>query len=202
MAVSANGAAFLNPSSVGIPDSSVGSPYPSEIAVSGLGNDLTGITVDLFGFVHTATPDIQIALESPAGTVVLLMGRNSGYVDDGIPTPLNLTFDDAAVDPLPFFENLASQSYRPTSFDADTSFTAPGPEFGSWTTTFSSFHGENPNGTWRLYVEDFVGGDAGSIANGWQVNVTAVPEPGEVAVAAGVGLAVLAGVRRWRRRRG
>ncbi|WP_249263521.1 calcium-binding protein, partial [Microcystis aeruginosa] len=43
-------------------------------------------------------------------------------------------------------------------------------------TDFSVFNSTNPNGTWSLYVVDDVGGDAGTIAGGWSLDIgTAAP---------------------------
>ena len=69
----------------------------------------------------------------------------------------------------------------------------PGPA-GAGTATFSSaFGGTNANGVWKLYVVDFVAGDAGSITGGWGLellasNVTTVSVSGRVFTADGSGL--------------
>lgn len=191
---------FVNTTSITIPAVDTSGPadvFPSSINVSGVGTSLTGITIDLFGVSHSYLPDVQILVESPEGSRVLLMGLGSG----GIPQPsIDLTFDDAALSSLPTEMQITSGSYKPTiHFDNASEFEAPGPtDFGSWTTTLSTFHGENPNGVWKLWVEDFAGGDVGSISGGWGVNMTAVPEPHEYAMMAAAGLGVFALVRRRR----
>jgi subtilisin-like proprotein convertase family protein len=191
---------FVNNTPINIPAADTSGPadvFPSSINVSGLGTSLTGITLDLFGYSHEFSPDVQILVESPQGTRVLLMGLGSG----GLPQPsINLTFDDAASGFLPMEQPITSGSYKPTLHNPTPSaFEAPGPtDTGSWTTTLSSFHGENPNGVWKLWAEDFATQDVGSISGGWGVNMTAVPEPHEYAMMAAVGLGVFAVVRRRR----
>ena len=61
----------------------------------------------------------------------------------------------------------------------------------------STFNGLNPNDTWTLYFADLSAGDQTTF-NGWSLNITAVPEPVNVALGIfGVGL-VGFGLKRWR----
>ena len=60
----------------------------------------------------------------------------------------------------------------------------------------STFNSLDPNNTWTLFFADTVAGDTTTL-NGWSLNVTAVPEPVNLALAVFGGvLAVLALVRR------
>ena len=43
-------------------------------------------------------------------------------------------------------------------------------------TTLVFFNGQNPNGTWQLFIQDDTGGDTGSLAGGWALEVTAQVE--------------------------
>ena len=62
---------------------------------------------------------------------------------------------------------------------------------------FSAYNGMDPVGNWTLYVADVVGGSYGSSTlNSWSMDITAVPEP--MNVAAGLFAAVFAGFHLFR----
>lgn len=51
------------------------------------------------------------------------------------------------------------------------------------TVDFSVFNGSNPNGSWTLFVSDVVGsGGSHSTVNDWSLDISAVPEPANVAL--------------------
>ena len=53
-------------------------------------------------------------------------------------------------------------------------FPAPAPA-GPYATSLSAFDGTSANGTWSLYVTDDCGGDAGQVAQGWDLNLGGGP---------------------------
>jgi hypothetical protein len=55
----------------------------------------------------------------------------------------------------------------------------------------TGFGGQNPNGQWTLFFSDVVGGGGNSTLQGWSLEITAVPEP--VNVALGIFLLVCVG---------
>jgi hypothetical protein len=72
-------------------------------------------------------------------------------------------------------------TYRPTAYYSGDLFPAPGPltAYGNpgpvngGTATFAStFNGTTPNGTWSLFVVDFVLGGDGLISGGWTLEIT------------------------------
>ena len=67
------------------------------------------------------------------------------------------------------------------------------------TVAFSAFNTINPNGTWTLFFADLSGGDGADVTtlNGWSLDITAVPEPVNMAmIIFGVGF-VGAGIIRY-----
>ena len=189
------GASFSNLGSISIPDVSPASPYPSHITVSGLGTSLSSITVTLDNYSHSFSIDIAIVLQNPTGANVMLMGRVGAYDS----SPVTLTFDDTAGSSLQTGNAFVTGSYLPTDETGGQFLFSDGgshAEPTSWTTSLATFSGSNPNGVWKLFVEDFVGGDSGSIAGGWSVNISTVPEPSTYAAIAASMLIGMALIRR------
>ena len=48
--------------------------------------------------------------------------------------------------------------------------------------SLSGFNGGDPNGTWTLYFSDTIAGGGNATLNGWSLDITAVPEPVNVAL--------------------
>lgn len=137
------------------------SPYPATLAVSGLAGGATINSVTLNGFSHTFPSDVDIALRSPSGDVVILMSDAGGATDA---VNANLTFRDGSP-VLP--AAIVSGTFRPTNIGVPDNFPAPGPGSVSQATPLLSSISGNMNGTWELFVVDDLGGDAGSISGGF-----------------------------------
>ena len=105
------------------------------------------------------------------------VGSGSGTVELN---NVDLTISDSAADLLPRSTNPVSGTYRPASYSGSAEvYPAPGPG-GAYehpavdgTATLSSvFGGDEPNGTWNLFVRDFAADFDGSIAGGWSLSIT------------------------------
>ncbi|CCI12466.1 Similar to tr/Q12JK6/Q12JK6_SHEDO Peptidase S8 and S53 [Microcystis aeruginosa PCC 9806] len=177
---------FSNPNPITIPNSGSSTPYPSTINVSGLSGNINSLKVTLTNLSHTWPDDIDVLLVGPTGTKALLMSDVGG--SSGV-NNVTLTFDPTATSSLPDSGLITSGSYKATDFETGDIFNSPAPG-GPYGTDFSVFNGINPNGTWSLYVIDDAGGDVGTIAGGWSLNIgtgTATPVVTVVATDADAG---------------
>jgi subtilisin-like proprotein convertase family protein len=174
-------ATYCNTTAITIPSSGNGTPYPSAIVVSGEPSNITNVTVNMIGATHTFSDDIDVMMVGPGGTTadaLYLMSDAGGSV--GLDAAADLTIDDAAATVMPDSAVIATGSWRPTNYGASDTMTGATPTTGqnpatAGTATLASvYNTKNPNGTWNLYVRDDVGGDTGTIAGGWCVNITAV----------------------------
>jgi len=187
---------FSNPALIEIPESGEATPYPSTIDVTGLVGPIEKITVTLFNISHTFISDVGAVLVGPDGQATFLFDGAGGF--DTI-VDLTWTFDDDAAEELPAEGPLTSGTFRPgTQFPGDDFPGVPGAPYPA---SLAIFNGISPNGTWSLYVLDFVEGDSGQIAGGWSLDVTTasvvVPEPSTLALSVlGVAGAAAIGLRR------
>lgn len=167
-----------------------GSPYlipdgnpngvSSSLTVSGENISLSSLTVTL-SISGGYNGDLYAYL-SYNGTLVTLLNRVGsgttpfGYGDSGF----NVTLDAGS----PGIQTYQSGAYNLNGSGALT---------GTWGAAgnLGDFNTLDPNGTWTLFFADLSGGGGTSTVNGWSLNLTAVPEP--VNVALGVFAVLLAG---------
>jgi hypothetical protein len=64
--------------------------------------------------------------------------------------------------------------------------------------SFTAFDGGTANGTWTLFFQDLSQGGGASTLNGWSLDLTAVPEPTNVALGVFAALGGVVGLVRWR----
>ncbi len=159
---------------------SPGTPYPSPLVVSGLGEIMTDVNIRITGMQHTWASDLDIIIVGPAGQKAWLISDVGGQV--GFDTAKTITLDDEAPTgiPGPCGNTMTpvivdGASYRPTDcapepFGGTDIFPAPAPG-APYSLTLSVFDGTNPNGTWNLYMRDDSTADSGAFAS-WEITVT------------------------------
>ena len=167
--------AFGNTAPIVINDHAAATPYPAVINVTNLNGLVTQGTVTLTNLTHGNPRDIDALLVTPAGQKVLLMSHaGSTYAVNNV----TLTFDDTAANFLPQSSQITSGAYRPSQYGNSPMFPAPGAPFPTnataapYSTSLSVLNGTSPNGAWALYLYDDNPIFAGSVANGWMVNLT------------------------------
>ena len=84
---------FSNGAAIVIPADGAAPPYPSGIAVSGITNQVTKVTVTLKQMTHTFPNDVDVLLVGPTGVKFVLM---SDVIGDSDFTGQTYTFDDSA----------------------------------------------------------------------------------------------------------
>ncbi|AEP12572.1 S8 family serine peptidase [Chloracidobacterium thermophilum] len=163
---------FSNPAPITIPLSGPATPYPSTINVSGIpaGHVITKVTVTITNFNHTWPSDVGVALRGPGGQICVLF--NNAIGGSGGVTNRTYTFDQTAP-PLPTSGFPPSGTYGPNNNGGGRTFAAPlpSPPYNSNLNIFNGLSGASVNGTWELFVQDFVGGDAGNINGGWSITI-------------------------------
>jgi subtilisin-like proprotein convertase family protein len=155
-------------SRVCIPHVGTAEPYPSTQTISGRTSPIQDVNVNLSGFTHTFPDDLDVLLQGPGGQNVMLMSEVGG---GGDANNLQLNVDDEA--PANFGDNtqMTSGTFKPTNIGAaPDAMPAPAPA-APHGNALSVFDGTNPNGTWRLFINDQAGVDQGFI-NSWSVQIT------------------------------
>src|SRR5215831_12936593 len=147
-------------------------PYPINIVVTGLSGPVIDLNVGLTGLTHGFVSDIGVLLVGPAGQSVVLFDGIGGST---AVTNVNLTLDDQASGSLPCGSAVSSGTFKPTNCIVGDVFPPPAPASG-YGAVLSGLNGTNPNGTWKIFINDFVAPTGGSLAGGF-LQITIVPEP-------------------------
>ncbi|HEX8249286.1 MAG TPA: carboxypeptidase-like regulatory domain-containing protein [Pyrinomonadaceae bacterium] len=173
-------------------------PYPSNITIAGAVGTITNVTVVLRGLSIGRPRDLDILLVSPTGQALILVSDVAGVTEpNSTTTNVTITLADGSPS-LPGdvigTTPLVSGTFRPTNNGAgEAAMPAPAPaltaanypphstDAGSTvctgcTRTFATQFaqpGVAANGVWSLYVDDdSLTGTAGTMAQGWTLNVT------------------------------
>lgn len=155
---------------------------PSVIDVCGLAGKITKVTATLKNIQGNAGTrglyPLQAVLVAPDGkNVTLLDGTGYDYTNPqnaGF-SSLTITLDDSASANVANWTFPSSGTYKPTLGVFGTSNLpqagAPGPPFGD---QMSDLNGGDPNGAWKLYVDDndVYTPHSASISGGYGINIT------------------------------
>lgn len=154
------------PATVSAVGANNGSVYPWSINASGL--PTSGVIVEsvtINGVTHTYPDDLDLLLQSPTGTNVILMSDVGGGTDI---TNRNYSFMDGSPAMNDDTQN-QSGMYAPVNSGTPDSWpTAPGPGTISQTGPLLSNFTGNLNGTWNLLIRDDANVDAGQVAS-WSI---------------------------------
>lgn len=125
----------------------------------------------LMNISHTWVGDVAIFLVSPSGTVLELTSGNGGSANDWA----NTVFTDDA--PLNIVDGTApyTGTFRPEGRQQSLEDNPSNAGTVGTFTLANTFTGENADGIWQLYVNDYVGGDVGEIFN-WELEFSADSE--------------------------
>ena len=173
---------FSNPAAITINDDGVATPYPSNITVSGLTQNIASLTLTLTGLSHTFPRDVDMLLVAPNGAAYVFWSETSSFPING-----NFTLDDNATNPLPENGLFLGGTYRPANYSGADSFPGPAPTppynnaaptgAATFTSVYGGFTPAQANGTWSLYIVDGTAGDFGNISGGWSLNITEAAAP-------------------------
>lgn len=179
-AVPAGAATFTQSDGIDVPEGMGNSnPYPSELTVSDQFGPITDVNVSINNPVHDDPNDLDIWLRSPEGTDVILLSDSCG----GGGLEGGFTFDQDAPTQFSSGADCSGLVGRPNDTDPggddDTSLSLVAG------IDLDALNGENPNGTWSLYVADDTdnGGETGNYIGSWsldiQIGSSAIHIPGD-----------------------
>ncbi|MCW2832470.1 MAG: hypothetical protein JWN68_423 [Nocardioides sp.] len=159
-----------NSSGIAIPSIGQASPYPSTVAVSGLSTGVETVELTLTNMTHQYSYDMHVMLVGPNGQNLTVL---SDVYWDNRAQPRTFTFADGEPALTSGFPGPApSGRYAPTDRGGANTFPAPAPAQSGATTFAGAFAGTNPNGTWKLFVYDDIGGGSGFIPS-WTLTIDA-----------------------------
>ena len=166
-----DGAVFSSGSCTGT-DIGVAAPYPSEKSVSAFpsGSHIKDINLTLKNYSHHDFPDdVDVLLQK--GTHKRTVLSDVGGTKDV--SNITLVLNDEANSALPNLGQIVGGSFKPTNLEAGDHFPVPAPTQDN-RSALSGFDTLNPNGTWKLFVQDDATGDCGKFAGGWSIRIKAV----------------------------
>jgi hypothetical protein len=157
-----------------------------------------GFNGDLYAYL--SYNGVLVPLLNRVGVTGTGGGSGFGYGDTGF----NITLGSSAAHDVHFYGNYSpslngsgqlTETWQPDGRAIDP-LSSPGNFDSASRVTFGSYNNLNPNGTWTLFIADMSSGGGQSQLVGWSLDITAVPEPANVALGVFAGLFVLTGLCR------
>jgi subtilisin-like proprotein convertase family protein len=132
--------------------------------------------VDLNDFEHTNPDDVEVLLVGPRGQTAVIIANVGGSTD--VEDESYFLSDEAVGFPLPDAAKLEGGGFLPTNATGMAiDFNDPAPNAGA-NSALSVFDGTDPNGTWRLFVQDEAAtSDAAAFVEGWELDITMKVKP-------------------------
>ncbi len=146
--------------------------YPLTRTVSGRQGVIGDVDVRLPRLAHDLPDDLDMLLVGPHGQSTMLMSDACG----AFKTDKEIAFDDEAATRLPddTSPHACASTVRPTDFGEPERLPAPAPA-GPYGTRLDAFDGTDPNGDWRLYVQDDGLGGEGYVQYPFELTITTRP---------------------------
>jgi subtilisin-like proprotein convertase family protein len=151
-------------------------PYPATRTISGHTGVISDLNVRIDGIWHQRPDDLDLLLVGPQGEKVVLMSDACGTFEVAA---FGWAWDDEAAAPMPDGDatnRCGTPFHRPADYEPGESWPAPAPP-GPHATALSAFDGTDPNGEWRLFVQDDSSDRAGFFTNRFQLQIQTNTEP-------------------------
>jgi hypothetical protein len=160
-------------SSFQIRDNNTASAYPSAVSFNSLSGTVTDVNLTLDGYRHSFPDDVDVLLAHAGKNRTVMSDRGNGL--PGV-SNITITLDDEAALAVPDETNPTGGRFRPANSERNDGFPSPAPTQNN-RSALSAFDTLNPNGTWRLFVQDDSGQDCGKFGGGWSITIkAAVPQ--------------------------
>lgn len=140
----------------------VAEPYPSEITVSGFNGPIGNISIRLNDAVWASAGTLSVVLAAPNGRTYALSVRCGGMGLEISQFPSFSPSGTLTSNPLSTGSNL------PKNCAPGVSLPAPAPA-GPYVNSLDDLIGTDPNGTWRLYVDNKPENNPFLIQGGWTI---------------------------------
>jgi hypothetical protein len=194
-----------------IPD---GSPVGASgtAAVTGLASAISAVSVNLNVsggyngdlYAYLSYDGVLVPLLNRVGVTATGGGSSFGYGNTGF----DITLSSSAANDVHFYQN-DSPSYNSSGQLTGTwqpdgrtinPQSSPGAFDSAGRVSFASYNTLNPNGTWTLFIADLSAGGQSQLVS-WSLDITAVPEPVNLALGIFAGVFLLVTLARSRQMR-